>query len=78
MDTGVFVFGPAGCGKTSNAVKLMKHFKCGRIVDEVGSGRPTVFLDGPSPTLYLGENPNCAPTGCVLVSFEHAMKEMEQ
>ena len=34
MNRTVIVHGPAGCGKTRNAEKLMRHFGMNRIVDD--------------------------------------------
>ena len=62
----VIVYGPAGCGKTHNAKRLMKHFGMSRVIDEWKPGDEI-----PDNCLMLTEQP-CKGG----VSFTRVAKEL--
>lgn len=39
MNQSVIVWGPPGCGKTSNQSQLMRHFGLGKVLEFDGDGR---------------------------------------
>lgn len=51
MIRSMIIYGPAGCGKTRNAERLMEHFGLTRIVD-----REATSIDAYG-TLYLMQTP---------------------
>ncbi len=62
MNKSVIVFGPAGCGKTTNAVRLAQHFGLNKIADGADLTRPPRHRGWEVDTLYLvQERPTWAP-----------------
>lgn len=79
MNKSVFVHGPAGCGKTSNAVQLAKHFGLNRIADEADLRAAPKHRDWQIDTLYLTqERPSWAsPDDTRVLDFYDAMALMK-
>lgn len=73
----VIVYGPRGCGKTTNAEALRKHLCCERIVDDWSAGRKVI-----EGALHLTTDSASAIIACIgspvprVVSFGDAMAEM--
>jgi adenylate kinase family enzyme len=62
MNKSVIVFGPAGCGKTTNAVRLAQHFGLNKIADEADLSSQPTHRGWELDTLYLvQERPTWAP-----------------
>lgn len=72
MNQSVIVYGPQGCGKTTNAHALAKHFGLHKIVDD---GRQ--LLTEPTGSLYLTNDRPLLAYGCRVISFHDAMEELQ-
>ena len=72
MNQSVIVYGPQGCGKTTNAEALRKHFGLRKYVDN-----PPQLLTQPYDHLYLVNVQPPLNYGCRVISFHDAMKEMQ-
>lgn len=75
MIRSMIIYGPAGCGKTRNADRLMEHFGLTRIHDE--GVRPIRDIDAYG-TLYLMQTPPPLGkrNGARCRSFAQAMESM--
>lgn len=74
MAQSVFIYGPAACGKTTNAEELRKYFGLDRIIDEYTLYRKKsshhISTEG---DLILSESKTYAPAGVRVLSFDEAM-----
>lgn len=73
MATSVYVYGPAGCGKSTNADRMKRKFSLDTVIDDYdfGCGRvPSVPKDG---TLVLGMSKHGGPPGMRVVSYYEAI-----
>lgn len=64
MNQSIFVYGPAGCGKTHNSEALRKHFGLGTVVDDA-CNPCNVRRFQPENVLYLGER---IPDNCGIMA----------
>jgi hypothetical protein len=74
----LYIYGPPGCGKTTNAGVLMRHFKLNKLIDDYseyprGKG-PKVTGQG---ELILGISNTDCPSKITRISFARAMKALE-
>lgn len=68
----VIVHGPQGCGKTSAAQVLQRHFGCTQIVDEWDGREP--LPDGALVMTNLPPHRFCAPANASVVEFARALR----
>lgn len=61
MNQSIFVYGPAGCGKTHHSEALRKHFGLGTVVDDAYEGTRLK----PEGVLYIGER---IPANCGIMA----------
>jgi len=71
MAQSIYIYGPAGCGKTTNSEKLRKYFKQGRVVDDYNSGATLVTDYG---DLVLGIGAANGPKGIRRMSYWEAAR----
>lgn len=74
----VLVYGPQGCGKTTNAERLRRHFGCATVQDD------GLHLHGPQRKIVDGalhlttERPANEVPDVRVLSFAEAMAEVER
>lgn len=70
MTQSVFIHGPAGCGKTTNAEKLRKHFGLTQVIDDFwGGDRRRVPAEG---ALVIGQHSGEAPKNVRVMHYATA------
>jgi GTPase SAR1 family protein len=74
MAQSLYVYGPAGCGKTTNAEKLRKHFGLTGVVDEYGGPREDNRTIQHQDFLVMGTTARQAPPGMRSMSYDEAAK----
>lgn len=74
----VLVYGPQGCGKTTNAERLRRHFGCTSVQDD------GLYLDGPQHKIVDGalhltsKQPVTEIPDVRVLSFAEAMAEIKR
>lgn len=63
--TRTIVYGPQGCGKTTNAERIAKAYGCSKIVDEGLTGSFAVRLENiaPGALILCNEDPDLGRAG---------------
>jgi hypothetical protein len=72
MASSVYIYGPAGCGKTTNAERLKRKFGLDQVIDDYGTFERsrTVPKHG---ALVLGQGKHNGPDGVRAVSYYEAI-----
>lgn len=72
----VIVYGPMGCGKTRNAERLRRHFKCTHVLDGWSDGDDRII--NPRGCLVLTVYPPAHyPAQAKVVAFDAAMRQIQ-
>jgi hypothetical protein len=78
MAASLYVYGPAGCGKTTNAIRLKRKFGLDQIIDDYdgfGPERANVPKQG---ALVLGKGRHNGPPGVRAISYLDAITSPEK